>query len=84
MSDQPLPLLIAEWPRNSKDLIRVRLNAFNGRTTIELREWYPTDGDYKPGRAGITLSVAHVRTLADAFAKALAEAESRNLLPPAR
>jgi len=83
MSDQTLPLLIAEWPRNSRDRIRVRLNAFNGRTTIELREWYPIDGDYKPGRAGITLSVEHVRTLADAFAKALAEAESRNLLPPA-
>lgn len=83
MSDQTLPLLIAEWPRNGKDLIRVRLNAFNGRTTIELREWYPADGDYKPGKAGITLSVAHVRPLADAFVKALAEAESRNLLPPA-
>lgn len=82
MSDLPLPLLIAEWPRNGKDLVRVRLNAFNSRTTIELREWYPTDGEYKPGRAGITLSVAHVRNLADAFTKALAEAESRNLLPP--
>lgn len=84
MSDQPLPVLIAEWPRNGKDLIRVRLNAFNGRTTIELREWYPSDGAFKPGRAGITLSVEHVRTLADAFAKALQEAESRNLLSPAR
>lgn len=83
MSELTLPLLIAEWPRNSRDVIRVRLNAFNGRTTIELREWYPSDGGWNPGKAGITLSVAHVRTLADAFAKALAEAESRNLLPPA-
>lgn len=83
MSDQTLPLLIAEWARNSRDRIRVRLNSYHGRTTIELREWYPEDGEWKAGRAGITLGVEHLRTLADAFAKALEAAQSRNLIPPA-
>lgn len=83
MSNETLPLLIAEWPRNTRDRVRVRLNVFNGRPTIELREWYPSDGDWKPGRAGITLGVAHLRTLADALSKALEAAETRNLIPPA-
>jgi hypothetical protein len=76
------PILIAEWPRG-RDTIRVRLDRFNGRNTVEIRCWW-TDkgGELKPGRAGLTVSVRHLPQLAQAFAAALQKAIELGLLEP--
>ena len=74
------PLIIAEWPRNNRETIRVSIDQFNGRDVVDVRSWY-TDksGELKPGRSGICLSVAHLPELADALNKALAAAHESGL-----
>jgi hypothetical protein len=70
--------ILAEWPRNSHEMIRVRLDEF----TIDLRVWSRgCEGDLlKPTRAGLTLSVHHLPDLADAVNAALAHARNTGLL----
>jgi Transcriptional Coactivator p15 (PC4) len=81
MTDE-FPVIIAEWPRNAREVLRVTLDRFNGRHVVSLRVWYiAPDGSIRPWRDGLTLGVAHLRNLSDALAKANAEADARGILP---
>lgn len=75
-------LVIAEWDRNAREIVRVALDQYKGRHTIDVRVWYCDDsgGALKPGRSGITLALKHLPDLSDAMAKALAQARQRGLL----
>jgi Transcriptional Coactivator p15 (PC4) len=78
--ERDLPVTITEWRRNARETVRVRLDEFNGCQTIDCRVWYRSpSGELRPGRAGLTLSVAHLQALADALAAALAEAKRLGL-----
>lgn len=69
------PLVIAEWPRNKREVWRVALDQYQGRYTLNARVWWHDDEDVlKPGKTGITVSVKHLPAMADALAKALARA----------
>ena len=35
-----LPLTVAEWPRNSRETIRVRLDRYNGQVVVDCRSWW--------------------------------------------
>jgi hypothetical protein len=62
------PIIIAEWQRNSRDLVRVSLDRFNNRNTIDIRSWWrDSDGTFKPGRGGLTLAVKHLHSGAHEF-----------------
>jgi Transcriptional Coactivator p15 (PC4) len=76
------PLVIAEWDRNSREVIRVALDRYNGRHTVNCRIWYRDrdDDTLRPGKAGIALGVKHLPALADALGKALARAHQLGLL----
>ena len=67
-------LLIAEWPRNAREVIGVALDQYQGRHTINVRVWWHDDDVLKPGKSGITLSIKHFPVMADAFGKALERA----------
>jgi hypothetical protein len=88
MTETPaaLPVTIADWPRNSREDIRVRLDEYQGNAIFDVRAWYrPLEGDgLKPGKSGIALSVNHLPRMAQAIAVALAEARRLGLLtaPP--
>ncbi len=71
---QAFPITVAEWDRNSREIVRVALDQYNGRHTINVRIWYCDDGVVKPSKSGITLAVKHLPVLADAIGKALARA----------
>ena len=76
-----LPVTVAEWRRNSRETIRVQLDEYQGCATIDVRSWYAADdGELRPGRSGITLSVRHLPKLADAVGQALAAAREHRLL----
>jgi hypothetical protein len=76
-----LPVTLAEWPRNSRETLRVRLDTFNGQTIIDCRSWWSdAAGELRPGKSGLTLAVRHLPDLADALAKALAHARNTGLL----
>ena len=65
--------IIAEWPKNGRETLRVRLDCFKEQPVIDLRAWYEgSDGTLKPGRGGLTVGIRHLPALAEAIAKALA------------
>jgi hypothetical protein len=72
-----LPLTVAEWPRNSRETLRVTLDRYNGQVVIDCRAWWRhAAGDLRPGRAGLTLSIRHLPTLHEALTEALMKARS--------
>jgi hypothetical protein len=65
------PLIIAEWPRNERELVRVSLSRFDSRFTIDIRCWWRnSNGTFNPGRHGVTLSVKHLPKLAEGLISA--------------
>jgi hypothetical protein len=74
------PIVIAEWHRNAREVVRVALDLYNGRHTINARVWYCDGEEVKPSKLGITLAVKHLPALADALAKALVAARQIGLL----
>ena len=81
LPNRDLPVVIAEWDRNAREIVRVALDHYQGRHTIDVRTWF-RDGDdqVKPSRSGITLAVKHLPALADALGKALIAARELGLL----
>jgi hypothetical protein len=78
------PIVIAEWPRNSREFVRVALDRFNNRFTIDVRSWWKDgEGNWRPGRSGLTLAVKHLPALADGLADALDRARVLGLIEPA-
>lgn len=73
-SGPPFPLVIAEWDRNSREVIRVALDQYNGHHTVNVRVWYRDGDQLKPGKTGITVGVKHLAALAEASGKALERA----------
>lgn len=42
--------------RGDSERLRVTVSEYRGRTLVDLRVWYSTDsGEFKPGRAGVSL-----------------------------
>jgi len=77
------PVIIAEWPRSSREVLRLSLSEFKGAPTVDLRVWYDDGaGRMQAGRSGLTLSTKQLPRLAEAMARALAEAEARGLVAP--
>jgi hypothetical protein len=69
------PLVVAEWPRNAREVIRVALDQYQGRHTVNVRVWWhDEDGVLKPGKSGITLSLKRLPAMADALGAALVRA----------
>jgi hypothetical protein len=60
--------------------VRVALDQYNGRHTINVRVWYRDGGEIKPGKSGITLSLKHLQALSDALARSLDAAHGLGLL----
>lgn len=71
---------IADVEKNSREVLRVELTTFNGHDLINLRVWFGTDGDMRPGKAGVALRVEKLPQLRDAIDKALAAARAEGLL----
>jgi Transcriptional Coactivator p15 (PC4) len=85
MSDgEVYPIIIAEWRRNDREIVRVALDRFNNRETIDIRSWWQDgEGNWRPGRGGLTLSVKHLPALAEGLADALDRARALGLIESA-
>lgn len=65
-------LIVAEWRKNSREILRVRFDSYKGQVVICCRAWYAdSDCILKPGRTGLTVSVRHLPALASALAMAM-------------
>lgn len=72
-------LIIGEWSKNQREVVRVALEEFNGRPIINLRVWYRPEGseEMRPGKSGIAMSVGHLPALSAAINSALGIAVER-------
>jgi hypothetical protein len=75
-----LPIIVTEFAKNSREIIRVTLDEFRGRPTIDVRVWYRDGDTLKPGRAGITVALAHLPSMAEGLQLALARAKVEGFL----
>ena len=80
MSTSEFPIVIAEWDRNAREVVRVALDQYSGRYTINARVWYRDGDQLKPTKTGITLSAKHLPALAAALAKAATRAVEMGLI----
>ena len=76
--------VIAEIPKNSRELIRVTLGTFNERPVAGLRVWFRAeDGSWRPSKTGIAFHVRLLLRLAEALGRAVNEARAQGLVPAA-
>lgn len=74
------PTIIAEWPKNDRENVRVALDEFNGHATVNARLWFrAADGEIRPGK-GLAIGIRHLPALAAALNEALAVAIERGLV----
>ena len=54
------PVIVAEFRKNHRELVRATLQSFGGRRVVDLRVWLPrsSDGVLVPGRKGLTVDDA--------------------------
>jgi hypothetical protein len=75
------PIVVAEWPRNGRELIRIALDRYKNREIIDIRSWWQdSEQNWCPGRSGIALAIQHLERLAEGLARALAEARALGLV----
>jgi Transcriptional Coactivator p15 (PC4) len=76
------PIFVAEWAINiRRDSLRISLENFRGIPLINIRKWYVADdGEKRPTRRGIALSVKNLPELAEAISTALSIALERGLI----
>jgi len=76
-----LPLLIAEWRKNSRESVRVAIEEFKGTPCISVRVFFEAaPGDIRPGRSGLSMSAKHLPQLAAALGAALAKARAMGIV----
>jgi hypothetical protein len=63
--------VVGTYEKNSKEEVRVSVDDFHGRQMINIRVFYKSaEGEWLPGRQGISISPEHYRELAEALVKA--------------
>ena len=77
------PIYVAEWPRNTREVIRVTVEIYQGQPVFSVRIWYRTpEGSLRPGKDGITLGVKHLAPLLDNLVVSYALTCAAGLITP--
>ncbi|MDN7950417.1 transcriptional coactivator p15/PC4 family protein [Burkholderia multivorans] len=64
--------------RSDSERLRVTVSEYRGRTLIDVRIWFVVDGgEWKPGRAGVSLRPEHVAELMQALRLAAVAADPK-------
>jgi hypothetical protein len=59
-SERIFPVTIEEWERNSREVVRIPHDRYNGQFIVNIRIWwYDENEQLKPGKSGLTLAVKH-------------------------
>lgn len=78
MSGQILLVL----PRGQNGEIRCSTDVFGGRELVHFRSWAPINGELRPTKQGVAVSIKEVPELIDALAEFLAQSEQAPPAPP--
>jgi hypothetical protein len=83
MSDSAPAIVVGEFARNDREIVRVMLDTYRGHRILQIRNFYSaSDGTWKPGKGGIGMAVRHLPRLAKAINTALAEAARSGIIQP--
>ena len=64
--------------RSDSERLRVTVSEYRGRSLVDLRVWYATsDGEFKPGRAGVSLRPEQVGEVMQALRLAAQAADPK-------
>ena len=65
------PILVAEWPRGKREVLRIMLSKFRGHISIDERVWFGTErGELQPSRRGISLRLTEISDIRKGLRKA--------------
>lgn len=74
-------LLVATFPKNAREEVRISLSQYGGHNLANLRVWYQADDEQmKPGRHGLAIRLEKLAELRDALDRLDVEARKRGLL----
>jgi hypothetical protein len=79
-SDTTFPIVITEWNRSAREVIRITLDRYSGRDIIDIRTWYADGDTFKPGKSGISVAIKHLQPMAEGLTVALAKARELGLI----
>ena len=80
---QDSEIVVAEIPKNSREVVRVTLGQYRGGRNINLWPFYRDGaGNLRPGKRGLIIGIRHLPALAAALAQALDAARENGRLPP--
>ncbi len=67
--------LIGTIDRNERERVQIAVNEYKGKSYLDLRIFYTTDGgdSWKPTQKGVTIAPEHLDTLIDAVEEAKKE-----------
>jgi hypothetical protein len=69
MSDEPI--IVAEFARNSREVVRVLLDKYRGHDIVSIRTFYRNAAEeWLPGRSGMSMSIRHLPALVKALTEA--------------
>jgi Transcriptional Coactivator p15 (PC4) len=78
------PILVAEWPRNEREVLRIMLSKFKGHISIDVRIWFRTErGEPRPSRRGVSLRLTEISDIRTGLCKAKEIAVEMGLGPSA-
>jgi hypothetical protein len=81
MRDNTSVIVVDEFPRNDREVVRVVIDQYRGHHMIQIRNFYlGSSGDWLPGKGGIGMSARHLPRLATAINAALAEAQRAGMI----
>jgi hypothetical protein len=73
--------IVAEWPISAGQVLRISVEPYKGAWLFNVRKWFdPGNGELRPSKQGVALSVKHLPKLAEAVNGALSAARSRGLV----
>jgi hypothetical protein len=77
-----LPILVGQFPANSREIARVILERFRGHDLVYINKWYlGAGGELLPGRGGFAVNVRNLPRLKELVDLALAKAIEVGLVP---
>jgi len=75
-------VVIGEETLNSRDVLRVALDEFEGRRVVDVRKFYKRqDDELRPTKKGLTVAIERLPALAALITTALDRARADGLLP---
>lgn len=80
MTDTTTDTVIGEITKNQNERLRVSITRYRTHDLIAQRVFYDADGDWKPGKQGLSIRITLLPALLETLTEALVEARRRGLV----